>query len=53
MKRVILVITVALMLLTGCLAQGQLRPNNNDKEVWICENAYMELYWKEDNTYGG
>ena len=43
----ILVTLFMILLLTGCRYQGGSRPEQNDNEVWVCENPRAEFYWNE------
>ncbi len=40
--------------LSGCESHEMYyySPKQNDNEIWICEEPYLELYWAEDK-YGG
>lgn len=46
MKKIVFLILVCILTLTGCTYQGDKRPDYNDTEVWICEDPYFEIYWK-------
>ena len=52
MKKISFLILVITIFLTSCTYQADKRPEQNDKEIWICEEPYLELYWSK-NKYGG
>ena len=47
MKKTILSILLVMFFINGCIYQRELRPRLDNKEIWICENPYVELHWGE------
>ena len=33
--------------MSGCIYQGEFRPQFNSEEIWICEEPYAEYDWSE------
>ena len=53
MKKIVLIILTCIITLTGCIYQAYDRPDDNNNEVWICEDPYFELYWDDEKAYTG
>ena len=49
MKKISLIVLLLLFLVSGCVYQADLRPEYNDKDVWVCEKPYIELCWSKTN----
>ena len=54
MKKLLIIILVISFILSGCESYEvyYYSPKQNNDEIWICEEPYLELYWNE-NKYGG
>jgi len=54
MKKILLLILMISFVLSGCESHEvyYYSPKQNDSEIWICEEPYLEMYWAEDK-YGG
>ena len=53
MKKVVLIVLCLVLFLSACVYQGELRPEYNDKDVWICEEPYIELSWSKSDGHTG
>ena len=47
MKQIFTVILIMILIISGCIYQGNFRPDANSDNVWICEELYAEYYWSE------
>ena len=47
MKEIFTVILIMILIISGCIYQGNFRPDANSDNVWICEELYAEYYWSE------
>lgn len=52
MKKVILIVTVILLIVTGCTYQAENRPKPDENQIWVCKEPYCEMYWLNGSCGG-
>ena len=41
-------VIIYIFFMSGCIAQQELRPQNNVKDIWVCEESNIFFYWDRE-----
>ncbi len=52
MKKCLVVVSICIVIFSGCFYQADLRPFYNNEDIWVCDTPYAEFYWDDDGEYG-